>query len=49
MIARLTRIIRSYTARQTAMIGVEKRRTAVKSVARQMREELGLAPDPRLS
>lgn len=36
-------------ARELALLGVNKRRQSVRDVARQMREELGLAPDERLA
>jgi hypothetical protein len=35
-------------ARELALIGAEKRRRKVLEVARQLRAEKGLAPDPRL-
>lgn len=41
--------IRGNPARQLALIGVEKRRQSVRETARQIRVELGLSPDPRLS
>jgi hypothetical protein len=36
-------------ARELALIGAEKRKRAVKDVAQQMRREIGLPEDPRLS
>lgn len=36
-------------ARELARIGHEKRRKAIAEKARQMREQLGLPPDPRLA
>lgn len=36
-------------ARELALIGAQQRREIVKATARQMREQMGLAPDPRLA
>jgi len=35
-------------ARELALAGVAKRKREVRAVARQIREELGMQPDPRL-
>lgn len=36
-------------ARELALQGVAKRRQSVREVAARIRDELGMAPDPRLS
>lgn len=44
----LRKLLSSNPARELALIGHEKRRQSIRDKARQLREELGLPPDPRL-